>query len=1262
MKMNFVKTRGLSVWAALLLCATAYAGELPFPLLKDVLAAAKEVTAERYPDADYVVIDNLIAAKYNADGTDTSVDDEYVIALTESGRRHLSTASVWYSASYGSARIECAEIVKKDGRVVPVDVAANSRETIDTGQMGSNIYDRNSKYISLSVPGVEVGDIRHLRVRRSETKTRMPNAWSDYNTFEASCPILKTTYMVSAPEKLPLINRVLRDEIANTVSYSSSKRKDGGVDHVWRVSNVPRYFSEPSMPDAYTVVQRLLVSTLPDWESVSRWYAGLCEKPLADITPEMREKTKELIAGAKSDEEKIRAVFAFVSQQIRYMGVTTEDVAPGYEPHPVGVTFKNRYGVCRDKAALLAAMLRLAGFEAHPVLIMVGPKRDPEVPSLAFNHAITGVRGKDGNYMLMDCTNESTKDLMPAYLGNCSYLVANPKGESLKVSPVYPVDKQMLNALTKGDLDENGNGMFSTCLSFHGINDTVYRGYFLKLNSQKRRAFFETLVRRSCPGAELLSLKLTPEDLQNTDESLKVEIDYKVPEFPVRGEKLDTVSIPWFTDSIGYANFVIGNTGLKTRKYPLVTEVACGTEEVFVLSPGRALGKIAELPPVRDLDRGNIEYRLNIDDRGDKLVASRLFKVKAPEYSPAEYAMLKHSLEFIESSDKLRALFSPKSGTESADVEILRDENVISVKSESEWEESVLLKKRILTYAGKKKESEIKLAWNPAWQELELVHATVSNLNGRVFAAGKDEINEMDANWVRSAPRYPAEKLLVVNLPAVEVGSVIEVKYRMKNVNRPFFSLLNSFSLFAPVSDSSLEVKFPNRMDLRYRLYNGSGVEFNCVTGKTDTVLKWVCRKAAPVKQESGLPGWHRFQPVVCLSAGDWRAYAKMLAGEFDKKSSGAKEAARYAKEIVKGIRGKRERTMAISREVMRTIRLCGTSFTSLPLSALSEPDRTLADRYGNHADRALLLCAMLKAAGVKSEILLASADDTGFADAERASREIPQFGYFYKPIVRVKLDGETLYLNEGTRFNEPGTSNSELAYALSLDGKVGNVEVDAGKSDSQEWDCVIELDEFGKAQISVEKRISGAAVGSFRQLYKEMLPEIRRRRLLEMAGAYGNGAEPVGELFTDTDSYPAVMRFKVSVKDFAVIQGRRMSMKLPAELLSSVFSLRDDRRQNPLYVATTGKSSYSVKIVFPEKYRNWAMVPASFDWVLPCGLGEVKSEVFRSQDAKGRLVLSVRRSDTRLGGEVAPVMYPALLEYNRRMKHASSEIIMVEQ
>ena len=49
------------------------------------------------------------------------------------------------------------------------------------------------------------------------------------------------------------------------------------------------------------------------------------------------------------------------------MGITTEDEAPGYEPHDVSITFSNRYGVCRDKGALLASMLRLVDVEATPV-------------------------------------------------------------------------------------------------------------------------------------------------------------------------------------------------------------------------------------------------------------------------------------------------------------------------------------------------------------------------------------------------------------------------------------------------------------------------------------------------------------------------------------------------------------------------------------------------------------------------------------------------------------------------------------------------------------------------------------------------------------------------------------------------------------------------------------------------------------------------------------------------------------------------------
>ena len=123
------------------------------------------------------------------------------------------------------------------------------------------------------------------------------------------------------------------------------------------------------------VLQRLFVSTLPDWAAVSKWYWDLSQPHLDATTPEMKQKVKELTAGAQTDMDKIKALFYFVSNKIRYMGITPEKDRPGFEPHDVCITFDKKYGVCRDKAALLVSMLRLAGLNAYPVLVSVGTQQ-----------------------------------------------------------------------------------------------------------------------------------------------------------------------------------------------------------------------------------------------------------------------------------------------------------------------------------------------------------------------------------------------------------------------------------------------------------------------------------------------------------------------------------------------------------------------------------------------------------------------------------------------------------------------------------------------------------------------------------------------------------------------------------------------------------------------------------------------------------------------------------------------------------------------
>jgi len=262
--------------------------------------------------------------------------------------------------------------------------------------------------------------------------------------------------------------------VKGTMSATTQTNGDSIVYH-WEINNVPRMFDEPNMPPYDQVLQRLFVSTVPTWQDVSKWYWNLSKPHLDMTTPEMKQKVAELTKDASTDEEKVKAIFHFVSHDVRYMGRTPETDRPGFEPHDVCITFNKLYGVCRDKAGLLVEMLRLAGFNAYPVLINVGAKRDMEVPQPDFNHAITCVELKPGEYTLMDATDENTRELLPASDCNRSYLVCRPEGEVIKISPIKPPEENMMRLNTTAVLSSSGNLEGKSELSFDGINDNTWR-------------------------------------------------------------------------------------------------------------------------------------------------------------------------------------------------------------------------------------------------------------------------------------------------------------------------------------------------------------------------------------------------------------------------------------------------------------------------------------------------------------------------------------------------------------------------------------------------------------------------------------------------------------------------------------------------------------------------------------------------------------------------------------------------------------------
>ncbi len=1224
---------------------------LDFHALTNVAAG---VTRAAYPDADSVVVDDLTCVTYETNGASRTWGETCVKILTEKGKRENRTVTLGYNVAYGTAVVDHIEVIKPDGTVITVNVAAQSREMVDDSQMGMNIYDPNNKRLSVGVPGLEIGDVLVYSLRRAEHKPRMPNTWSDYSIFEYNTPIVHARQEVSGPAALPLQHTLLKAALSNTVQFTQTS--SGATNYyVWDARAVPQMFPEPSMPAMHTVVQRLLLSTIPDWQTVSRWYDELCEPRLRATTPAMTNVVAELTAGLATPHARLEAIFHYVSQKIRYMGITTETEAPGYEPHDVAITFNNKYGVCRDKAALLAALLRMAGFKAYPVLIYVGPKKDEEVPQPYFNHAIVAVEDADGSYILMDPTDENTRELLPSYLCNCSYLVAKPAGDGLRVSPIIPATENMLAINTRAQLNRDGDLRAEATLQFNGINDNAYRGFFARLKEDERRRVFEGIVKRIAPGATLDQLTVAPANMLDTTTNLHVRLAYSAKGVLVEGARAALLPPLWVGSAFGVVNMVIGQTGLETRKYPLVTKFACGVREQFTLQVGAAVGAPLTMPHYETLDGSNLLWQIGMQMSNGVLRGTSDFQVRSVEFTPPEYAALKAALKTIEFDRRKRAIFAPAARDRDADVDLLEHTTEYDLRALTQMVVTTRVRKKILTYSGKKSNAELTLGYNPVWDSVTLEHAVTITTGGVETAIAKEAQNVMDASWVANAPRYPASKTLVANLPAVDIGSTIAYRTRRVLTGRPFWSFSEAFRGFEPIERQTVRLIVPRDMVLNIT-NTRAGAPACQVSDQGETLTyTWQAHQQTALKEEDELPPWWSFIEGILVSGGRWEEYANVVQAALVLATEQQDQACARAHALCGTTNDPAARVTIIRDWIEKNIRLAGPALVELPLACVTPADRTLRDGYGNNSDRAVLYFTMLKAVGVAPEFVLASWEPI-LKGMKNPTLLCPQRTTFSDVLVRVTVDNKAIYLNDTDQYDILGATIHDGRYGLVLPrGALVAIAALPAARDKAELRYTLRLDAQGDATIAREQRFRGTAYGRFHQRFAELPPEERRRLYLEMVAAISQAARASKPLVTEYAAYPGTEKFTVQAARYAVRDGAFIYATLP-DGGAGVPGVRSDTRENPLYWSSPLRQTTRYTVVLPPAFCEVQLAPQSLTWQAPMGGKIVFSTVQHSN-----IVEIVRMIDLK-PAIIAAFSYPELLEVNRALAHPAMRTILATE
>ncbi|MSP91679.1 MAG: DUF3857 domain-containing protein [Myxococcales bacterium] len=360
------------------------------PLRRDLagLARREAKAARRHPlevrlrQTVLRVVGNGQQARYDAE----------VIAIGKDGPP-VHALEIEYAPSLSHCDVLQAVVIRADGRTDRSTAQETDRLGDDAGGMYFDL-----ERITLRFKNLRPGDTVVAEwVVRDNGPTPFGLVFGELLPLGDENPVKEVDAVVQVPTGTALHWSVGDARGALPAGLSMVQRAgDGAGWDEWRLRayDLAGIEAEERMPAGTDVLPYLHVSSFASWAAAATWYEGLMAAalPVRGQDPLVRDLAARLVHGADSLEQKVRSVYAYAAQQVRYVGL--EFGIHSLKPHAVREVIQRRFGDCKDKATLIVALLGEVGIDAQVVLVRSvdqGRLHD-EVASLGvFNHAIAHV-------------------------------------------------------------------------------------------------------------------------------------------------------------------------------------------------------------------------------------------------------------------------------------------------------------------------------------------------------------------------------------------------------------------------------------------------------------------------------------------------------------------------------------------------------------------------------------------------------------------------------------------------------------------------------------------------------------------------------------------------------------------------------------------------------------------------------------------------------------------------------------------------------
>ncbi|HEY0158421.1 MAG TPA: DUF3857 domain-containing protein [Thermoanaerobaculia bacterium] len=379
----------------------------------------------------------------------------------------------------------------------------------------------------------------------------------------------------------------------------------------------------------------------------------------------------------------------------------------------------------------------------------------------------------------------------------------------------------------------------------------------------------------------------------------------------------------------------------------------------------------------------------------------------------------------------------------------------------------------------------IETGWAPWYQERPEVDARVITRDGAVHRLDPRSFGIDDA--VDEPAMFTDTRILSGPLPAVAPGSVIEqtVTYKERNpLSDAGVASRHQFGRWVETRQSRLTLDYPTALGVRLvnRTQPAIQPRKTETADRTQLVFEAGPQKAIEIREWNLPPEVSMFSYVAWSTGKSWEDVAARYAKIVDEKIGDGAVVAKLTASAVGNAKEPREIAARVLAAIEKQIRYAGVEFGEGSIIPRT-PAETLKNKYGDCKDKATLLVAMLRQAGVPANVVLLRAG-AGF-DVEP---DLPGLGHFNHVIVLTE-GPDPIWIDPTDEFARAGELPDSDQGRLALVAKSGTAALVRTPLAESSANVTVERREFrlvedGKASITETTEYAGSDERSTRRYY----------------------------------------------------------------------------------------------------------------------------------------------------------------------------------